>query len=158
MDALRRAAALRRRVAARPARTEIHGRDELKARRERRTPGHPHDGDDAVLERLPQRLEHGPRELRELVEEQHAEMREARLAGSRPAATAADHGGIDDEWCGARNGGTRISPPPGSSTPATEWIRVTSSASSSPSSGRMPGRRRASIVLPVPGGPASRTL
>ena len=44
------------------------------------------------------------------------------------------------------------------SVPATEWIRVTSSASSRVSGGRMPGRRRPSIVLPVPGGPASSML
>ena len=64
----------------------------------------------------------------------------------------------DAEWCGARNGGTRIRPPPGASTPATEWIRVTSSAASSSSGGRIPGSRRASIVLPVPGGPAKQEV
>ena len=37
-------------------------------------------------------------------------------------------------------------------------MRVTSSASSRVSGGRIPGSRRASIVLPVPGGPASSTL
>ena len=47
---------------------------------------------------------------------------------------------------------------PGGSVPATEWIRVTSSASSRVSGGRIPGRRRPSIVLPVPGGPARSTL
>lgn len=34
------------------------------------------DGDDAVLERLTERLEHGTRELRELVEEEYAVMPE----------------------------------------------------------------------------------
>ena len=38
---------------------------------------------------------------------------------------------VDAEWCGARNGGNRTSPLPGCRTPATEWIRVTSSAPSS---------------------------
>ena len=47
---------------------------------------------------------------------------------------------------------------PAGSVPATEWMRVTSSASSRVSGGRMPGSRRPSIVLPVPGGPASSTL
>ena len=42
--------------------------------------------------------------------------------------------------------------------PATEWIRVTSSASSSPSGGRIPGSRRASIVLPVPGRPGEQQV
>ena len=37
---------------------------------------------------------------------------------------------------------------PAGRVPATEWIRVTSSASSRVSGGRMPGRRRPSIVLP----------
>ncbi len=45
-----------------------------------------------------------------------------------------------------------------SSMPATEWIRVTSSASAIESGGRIPGSRRASIVFPVPGGPAKRRL
>jgi hypothetical protein len=38
----------------------------------------PGDGDDAVLERLPQRLEHRALELRELVEKENA------LVGQRP--------------------------------------------------------------------------
>ena len=57
-------------------------------------------------------------------------------------------------WCGARNGRRVTSGQPGSSSPATEWMRVTSIASSSASGGRMPGSRRASIVLPPPGGPS----
>ena len=67
--------------------------------------------------------------------------------------------GAEAPWCGARNGGTATS---GrlrmAAVPATEWMRVTSSASSRVSGGRIAGRRRASIVLPVPGGPASRRL
>ena len=46
--------------------------------------------------------------------------------------------------------------PESASRPATEWIAVTSSASSSVSAGRIDGSRRASIVLPAPGGPTSR--
>jgi hypothetical protein len=42
--------------------------------------------------------------------------------------------------------------------PATEWIRVTSSASAGASGGKIPGSLRASIVFPVPGGPASNRL
>ena len=61
-------------------------------------------------------------------------------------------------WCGARKGGRETSGRPGGRIPATEWMRVTSSASSCSSGGRIPGRRRASIVFPVPGGPASRRL
>ncbi len=65
---------------------------------------------------------------------------------------------VEALWCGARKGGTRTSGRPVGRMPATEWIRETSSASWSRSAGRMPGRRRASIVLPVPGGPASSRL
>ena len=51
------------------------------------------DADHTVLERLAQRLERGPDELGQLVEQQHAVMREARLAGPRPASAADDRGG-----------------------------------------------------------------
>jgi len=61
-------------------------------------------------------------------------------------------------WCGALNGGIVISGRSGGRIPATEWIRVTSSASARVSVGRIEGSRRASIVLPVPGGPARRRL
>ena len=50
----------------------------------------PRDRDDAVLERLPQRLEHGPRELGQLVEQQDTAMREARLSGPWHSAAADD--------------------------------------------------------------------
>ena len=53
-------------------------------------------------------------------------------------------------WCGARNG--RPATSPSAWSPATLWIRVTSSASARVISGRIDGSRRASIVLPVPGG------
>jgi hypothetical protein len=49
----------------------------------------------AVLERLAQRLERGPRELRQLVEEQHAVVGECRLA-RRGLAAAADQAGRGD--------------------------------------------------------------
>ena len=84
-------------------------------------------------------------------------VREARLAGlgdEPPPMTAA----TDAVWCGARNGGTVTSGRPGGSRPATEWMRVTSSASAGGNRGRMPGNRRASIVFPVPGGPPSSRL
>ena len=54
----------------------------------------------------------------------------ARLAspgrGPRPPPTIA---GADAVWCGARNGGVVISGCSGGRSPATEWIRVTSSDS-----------------------------
>ena len=63
----------------------------------------------------------------------------------------------DALWCGARNGRERTSVP-GARSPAAEWMRVISSDSPESGGGRMPGRRRASIVLPDPGGPVIRRL
>ena len=64
-------------------RAEVHRRDESESRREERMPADTRNRHDAVLERLPQRLEHRPRELRQLVEQEDAAVREARLAGAR---------------------------------------------------------------------------
>ena len=75
--------------------------------------------------------------------------------GCAPPPTSA---AVEAPWCGARNGGTVTSTVDGGRTPATEWILVTSSASSGVRGGRIPGSRRASIVFPVPGGPASSRL
>jgi len=61
-------------------------------------------------------------------------------------------------WCGARKGRTVHSDWPGARRPATLWIRVVSSASSSVIDGRMVGRRLASMVFPAPGGPIMRML
>ena len=59
-------------------------------------------------------------------------------------------------WCGAEYGGRTSMPFPGSRVPAREWIAVSSSDSSSERSGRMLGRRSASVVFPAPFGPESR--
>src|SRR3954454_13824475 len=57
-------------------------------------PRHAHDRDVTVLERLPERLERGPLELRHLVEKEDALVREAHLAGPRhPSAATPDQGG-----------------------------------------------------------------
>ena len=97
------------------------------------------DAHRAVLERLAQHLEHVPAELRHLVEEEHAVVREADLA--RAAATAPPPTSATSEivWCGARNGRSVTRPDAAGSRPATEWIDVTSSASSNVSGGRTPG-------------------
>ena len=81
-----------RAVAAVAARARIRRADEHRPRRERHGHAHAAHGDDAVLERLAQRLERGAPELGELVEEEHAVMREAHLAGARvlPAADERD--------------------------------------------------------------------
>ena len=68
---------------------------------------------------------------------------------SRPA--------VEIEWCGARNGGCVRIPCPASS-PATECSCEASSASSRVSAGRIVANRRASMVLPAPGGPTMKTL
>ena len=57
--------------------------DQDEPRREDRLARDPRDRDDAVLERLAQRFQHGAMELGELVEEQHAVVCEAHLAGTR---------------------------------------------------------------------------
>jgi hypothetical protein len=61
-------------------------------------------------------------------------------------------------WCGERNGRCVTSPCSASSTPATEWILVVSSASSKLSGARIDGSRLASMVFPEPGGPIIRML
>lgn len=66
--------------------------------------------------------------------------------------------GAEIVWCGLRKGRRRTSGDSGVSRPMTEWICVTSSASSRVISGRMDGKRRASMLLPEPGGPTSSTL
>ena len=126
--------------------------------REERVAADARDRNDAVLQRLSQRLEHGARELRQLVEEQHAAMRQRHLTRPRARPSAHDR----RRGCAVmrrpkRRHRTRARVP-GGSRPATEWIRVTSSASARVSAGRIPGKRRASIVFPVPGGPISRRL
>ena len=90
---LGRARALGAGVAARATRAQVHRRDELEPRRVERLPGRPGDADDAVLERLAQRLERRPHELGQLVQEENATVREARLAGSRSRSAADDRSG-----------------------------------------------------------------
>ncbi len=97
-------------------------------------PADPRDGDDAVLERLAQRLEHRARELGQLVEQEHAAVRERHLARARARAAADDSRsrGAVVRRAERRHGDERA---PGREEPATEWMRVTSSAS-------CPGQRR----------------
>ena len=64
----------------------------------------------------------------------------------------------DAVWCGAWNGGRRISRGTGGSVPAIECTAVTSSAAASSSGGRIDGRRWASMVLPAPGRPEQREV
>jgi len=59
-------------------------------------------------------------------------------------------------WCGASNGGTSLMPNE-RRVPLNERIDATSNCSSSVNGAMMPGKREASIVLPVPGGPIIST-
>ena len=113
--------------------------------------------DAALFQRLAQHLQHAALELRHLVEEQHAVVREADFARPRLRA-AADQRDVRDRVVRRPKRPRASRPAPGGSSPATEWIAVTSSASSKVSGGRIPGSRRAIIVLPAPGGPTSSRL
>jgi hypothetical protein len=62
---------------------------------------------------------------------------------------------LETEWCGSRSGGVSDSGASGARSPASEWTAATSRASSGDSGGSRPWSRRASIVFPQPGGPAS---
>ena len=138
-ETLRGAGAVDRGIAACTARTEIHRPDELEASRER-----------ARAHRRAQPRPRRPRavgaatrgrsaETRQLVEEQHAEMGERSLLPGVGSGRRRRSPRVDAPWCGARNGGMVRSALPGGSIPATEWIRVTSSASGRVSGGRIPG-------------------
>src|SRR5207249_872934 len=61
-------------------------------------------------------------------------------------------------WCGARNGRSVMSSPCRGRSPTTLQIADTSSTSSLERGGRIAASRRASIVLPPPGGPTRSTL
>ena len=84
------ALALRARVASPAARAHVHARDELEPRRKDRPSAHSRDCDLAVFERLAQRLENGPLELGQLVQEEHSAVREGRLTRSRSRAASDD--------------------------------------------------------------------
>ncbi len=85
-------------AAARPgwpttARARVRGRDEQEAGRQRGTDSSPGDAHDTVLQRLAQPVEHVPRELSELVQEEDASVAAAgftRPEGGRAAADQAD--------------------------------------------------------------------
>src|SRR5581483_10235417 len=88
VDALRCARAPRRAVAARAARTQVHRADQLEARRKHGPARHTRDADDAIFERLAERLEHRPLELGQLVEKEHPAVRKTGLARPRTARAA----------------------------------------------------------------------
>ena len=157
-QALRRARALHGRVAAAATRTEIHRRHELEARREQGHPLRAGDAHDAILQRLSKRLERGSDEFGQLVEQQHTAMRKAGLAWTR-AGPAPDDGGDRRTVVGCPKGRRGDQRTPREQQPGDGMGCV------SPRVPRLyqgpggpPGQAAGSIVLPVPGGPASRRL
>ena len=87
-DLHRRAAARAALIALEAAWARVHRGDEDESRREDRRSRGAGDGDAAVLERLPQDLEHTPVELRHLVEEEDAVVGKRDLAGTRDGSAA----------------------------------------------------------------------
>src|SRR5712691_1275890 len=87
-DLVGRAAAPAAEMSQIPARTGIHCADQLEARRIFGLAGGARDGDAAGFERLAQRFEHPAVELRQLVQKQHAVVREGYFAGARVASSA----------------------------------------------------------------------
>ena len=77
------------------ARTRILRADQHEIRREGQAALRAADGDDPVLQRLAQHLQAMLPELRHLVQEEHAAVRQADLAGPRPLP-AADQPGVRD--------------------------------------------------------------
>ena len=82
-DRVGRAAAGQAWMAELAARTRVHRGDQLEARREIGAPRRARDRDAAGLERLAQRFEAGSLPLGQLVQEQHAVVRERDLARPR---------------------------------------------------------------------------
>jgi hypothetical protein len=91
-DLVRRAAAGRPRIAEVAAGAGVHRRHELEAGRKVGPGAGARDGEPAGLERLPQCLEGGARELRKLVEEEHPVVRQRGLPGAWRRAAADERG------------------------------------------------------------------
>ena len=160
VQALRRADALAVGVAREAARARVHRRDDACTRAGRRTrPRAPRHQHLAVLERASA----APRARSRLNSGSSSRNRTPRWASAdlaRPQAGAA-HQRRRRMPCGAARGTARLVEPrtAARAAPAAEWIRVISSTSAR---GRAAAgsrcRRRASIVLPEPGGPVMSRL
>ena len=116
------------------------------------------DRDHPVLQRLAQHLQHVLAELRQFVQEQHAVVGQADLARAGDAPPPISPAS-EMVWCGAAEGRVVTSD---CCSPAAARRRCGSWWSRAPPRGscrgRMDGSRRASMVLPAPGGPIIRTL
>jgi len=135
-----------------PTSTRVYGADQQRARRKARSRAGSGDVHEAVFQWLAERLERRATELGELIQEEHAVMRQADLAGRGTSPPPTSPASLT-EWCGARNGRSQTMPRSLGKTPATLWIAVQSMASSKRSGGSSVGKSRASMVLPLPGGP-----
>ena len=91
-DRRRRAGAAARGITVPAAGAGVGASDEHEVCREDQRAGAAGDGDDLVFERLAEHFEHACAELRQLVEEEHAAVRERDLAGAGPVATADEAG------------------------------------------------------------------
>ena len=119
-EPLRRAGAFGGLVSPPTAGTEVHRPDKDEPSRKNRVSLHAGDCDRPVLKRLPQRLEGRAVELRELVQEEDAAVRERRLAGTRPRTSAddgrrrrgvvrgAERGPVDERPAGGEQAGNRV--------------------------------------------------
>jgi hypothetical protein len=87
-----RAAASQRWIAQMAAAARVHRRDQLDPRGERDVGIGSRDRHFAGFERLAQRIERAALEFGQFVEEQHAQMREAHLAGPHAQAPAGERG------------------------------------------------------------------
>jgi hypothetical protein len=112
---------------------------------------------DTLLEGLAQHLQDVAPELRPFVQEKHPVVRQRHLAGHRHLAPPISPT-AEIVWCGARQGRVVTHAVRSPVRPATRWMRVVSRASGRVMAGRMVVSRCASIDLPAPGGPKSRTL
>ena len=136
------------------ARARVHGGDEQEAGRDRGGRRRAGDPDDALLERLAQRVEHVRRELGQLVEEEHAVVRRADLArpeGGRAAPDERHRRRAVVRRPERRRAHQRADAAAGGRRPSgSGWSAAPPRRSSG---GSRPGSRAASIVLPAPGGP-----
>ena len=112
----------------------------------------------AVLQRLPQHLQHIARELRQLIQKQHAVVRQLHLTRPWHRAPA------DQPRIGDRVMRRAKRPMPHQSRHPLPALPPRCESASSPapprnvSGGRIDGNRLASIVLPDPGGPIIKML
>ena len=135
----------------------IHGGNKNKISRIGKGCINPRNMDFPVLQRLPKHLQHRTRKFRKFIQEKYTPVRQSHFAraGNGSAANESCH---RDRMMRASERSLSLIISCALKSPATLYIFVTSSASSLVIGGRMVVMRRASIVLPDPGGPVISTL